>query len=87
MSHSWSELFFDLIFVTAVAKIGEGLKEGDMPVSVYLLYLLTVSALCAIVRIVGDAQSGSLAGVRVLADLDQLWDSIPLGRFDAKNRL
>eukprot|EP00656_Telonema_subtile_P007131 TRINITY_DN13339_c0_g1_i2.p1 TRINITY_DN13339_c0_g1~~TRINITY_DN13339_c0_g1_i2.p1 ORF type:complete len:556 (+),score=108.70 TRINITY_DN13339_c0_g1_i2:36-1703(+) len=39
---SWSELFYDLIFVTAVAKVGEELKGGHFTVGVYILYILTV---------------------------------------------
>jgi len=39
---TWSELFYDLIFVTAVGRIGEQLKAGSFSPWTYCLYLLTV---------------------------------------------
>lgn len=39
---TWSELFYDLIFVTAVARIGDEMKSGKFDASVYTLYMVTV---------------------------------------------
>lgn len=41
-SMTWSELFYDLIFVTAIAHLGEEFKGGSIPVTIYGLYLVTV---------------------------------------------
>jgi len=42
MPMSWSELFYDLIFVTATAKVGEGLQAGEYPVWVYAVYMVVM---------------------------------------------
>lgn len=39
---SWSELFFDLIFVTAISRLGELYREGSLPGREYILLFTIV---------------------------------------------
>ena len=39
---TWSELFFDLVFVVAIARLGEHLRNGSIGLSSLLLYFLMI---------------------------------------------
>merc|ERR1712166_94849 len=39
---TWCELFFDLIFVTAIARLGEDLKESSISISEYIAFFLVL---------------------------------------------
>ncbi len=39
---SWSELFFDLIYVTVIARLGEALREDELSFGQYVLYFCSV---------------------------------------------
>jgi len=41
-SMTWSELFYDLIFVTSTGKMGEEYRSGNFTIGVYLLYFVTI---------------------------------------------
>lgn len=39
---TWSELFFDLVYVVAIARLGQHLREGRIGISSLLLYFLMI---------------------------------------------